>query len=229
MTTGTTATELARGPRAAFAPMTGEDERRLASTLFELLAEGEPVEIRRLAEATERQESEVASVLARPPFEPLAYRDGDGRVVGFGGLGVAALGESRHRLRLDGRELYAWCAQDALFLPVVLNREVRVESSCPTTGERISLTVSPEGFTDLEPSEVVMSFLDPAAWKAGGEAGWGGDVIRNGCHFIHFFASEEAAQAWISEHPGTLQLAIEDGFEVGKSWVGYAFGVGRTR
>ncbi|MGH2962540.1 MAG: organomercurial lyase [Solirubrobacterales bacterium] len=229
MTTRTTATELAKGPQAAFAPMTGEGERRLATTLFNLLAEGEPVEIGRLAQAAGRQETEVVADLAKPPFEPLVYRDRGGRVVGFGGLGVAALGETRHRLQLDGRELYAWCAEDALFLPIVLNREVRVESSCPVTGERISLTVSPEGFTDLEPSGAVMSFLDPPAFEARGEESWGGDVIRNGCHFIHFFASNEVAQAWISEHPGTLQLAIEDGFEVGRRWVAYAFGVGPDR
>jgi hypothetical protein len=54
-------------------------------------------------------------------------------------------------------------------------------------------------------------------------------VIRNGCHFIHFFASSEAAQAWISEHPGTLELAMGDGFEVGRRWVAHAFGVGADR
>ena len=174
-------------------------------------------------------EEDVDADLTAPPFETLVYRAGDGQVVGFGGLGVPELGESRHRLRFEGRELYAWCAEDALFLPIVLGREVQVESASPTTGERISLTVSPEGFTDLEPSEAVMSFLDPAEFEARGDADWGGDVIRNGCHYIHFFASSEAAQAWISEHPGTLELAIADGFEVGRRWVAHAFGMGAGR
>lgn len=224
MTTQIAIAELFKGLEAAFRPMTGEHDRRLAGTLYRLLAEGQPVETGRLAEAVDSPEGEVAADLAEAPFEVIVYQDDQGRVVGFGGLAVAELGETPHRLHVGGPELYAWCADDALFLPIVLDREARVESSCPTTGERITLTVSPEGVSDLEPSGAVMSFLDPGTLEARGVEGWGGDVIRNGCHFIHFFASDEAAQAWISQHPGTIQLSIEDGFELGRRWIAYAFG-----
>jgi alkylmercury lyase len=224
MTTRTTASEFLEPLEATFPPARDADDRWIASRLFRLLAKGEPVGDARLAGAVGRPEAEVAASLAEPPFNRLLYRDDRGRIVGFGGLAVGDLARSPHRLKLDGRELYAWCAGDALFLPVVLERELRVESRCPTSGERIGLTVSPEGFRDLEPPGAVMSFLQPEELAARAEAG--GDVIRNFCHFVHFFASDEAARAWIAEHPGTTEIAIADGFEIGRRWVRRVWGSG---
>jgi alkylmercury lyase len=210
--------ELAEEFEAAIPPLTDED-RRLARTLLRLLAGGDPVATGRLAEALGRPEPEVAEVLTELPHG--VYRDELGRVVGFGGLALADLAQTPHRLRIDGRELYAWCAGDTLFLPSILDREAQVESRCPTTGERISLTVSPDGFTDLAPPGTVMSFLRPERWGLGS-----GDVIRTICHFIHFFAHEEAARAWIAEHEGTVVLSVGDGFELGRVVLADLHGVG---
>lgn len=224
MTTRTTAVELLEPLEATFPPARDADDRWLASTLFRLLAKGEPIEDARLAGAVGRPEADVAASLGEAPFNRLLYRDDHRRIVRFGGLAVGDLARSPHRLKLDGRELFAWCAGDALFLPVVLDRELPVESRCPTTGERIALMVSPEGFRDLEPSGAVMSWLRPEELAARAEAG--GDVIRNFCHFVHFFSSDEAARAWIADHPGTTQISIADGFEIGRRWVSYVWGVG---
>jgi alkylmercury lyase len=54
----------------------------------------------------------------------------------------------------------------------------------------------------------------------------GDDVIRGFCHFIHFFISDWAARQWISEHPDTTEMSIEEGFELGRRWVSHAFGIG---
>jgi alkylmercury lyase len=228
MTMQAATAELAERLEALFPPTTDEGDRHLAATLFLMLAEGRPVEIARLAEAVGRPEADVAAALDWWPFGPDVYRDDRNRVVGFGGLAVTDLAKTPHRLVLDGRELYAWCAGDALYLPVVLDREARVESRCPTTGERITLTVSPDGVRDLEPSGAVMSFLLPAEIERRSEEGMA-DVIGSFCHFIHFFASEEAAHAWIFQHPGTTQLSIEDGFELGRRLVAHVWGIEASR
>ena len=226
-TQATTPADFLRPLETAFPTVTDAEDRWLASTLFRLLAKGEPVEDSRLAGAVGRPEAELTATLAEPPFSRLLYRDDQGRIVGFGGLAVGDLAESPHRLMLDGRQLYAWCAGDALFLPVVLEREARVESRCPTSGEQISLAVSPQGFRDLEPSGAVMSFLDPDELAERAEAG--GDVIRSFCRFVHFFASPEAARAWIADHPGTAEISITDGFEIGRRWVAHVWGAGADR
>jgi alkylmercury lyase len=223
MTTKTTAAEVADQLKAAFPPATGADQRRLAITLFQALAEGQPVDDTRLAATVGRSPEEVSATLEGPAFRPLLYRDDDGRIIGFSGLGLGQLGETVHRLHVDGRELYAWCAGDALFLPSTLEREVRVESRCPVTGEPISLLVAPGGYRDIAPPEAVMSMLAPEEVAA--RLGRGEDVIQGLCHFLFFFASEEAAREWTSQHPGTVTFPIEDGFELGRRWIAHKWGV----
>jgi alkylmercury lyase len=215
MTTRTSTDELVQQLDGALPPL-GDEDRRVARTLVRLLGEGDPVEPERLAAALGGSASEAAEAIARLP---LVYRDRDERVVGFWGLSVA---ETPHRLRADGRDLYTWCAWDTLFLAIALGERVEVESTCPTTAEPITLTVSPESVGDVHPQGAVMSFLLP------GERGFSGDVIRGFCHYVHFFASKEAARAWTAEHDGTFELSIEDGFELGRRWAARAFAAGST-
>ncbi len=224
MTTQIRAAEVVEPLEAAFPPAVSEDEQRLARTLFEVLAKGEPVDDASLAAAVGRRSEDVAATLDGPGFAALLYRDDGGQIVGFGGLGLPQLGETVHRLQVDGRELYAWCAGDALFLPSALDREVRVDSRCPVTGERISLTVSPEGYRDVDPPEAVMSVLTPEEIAA--RTGRGEDVIRSLCHYLFFFASEEAAREWTAEHRGTVTFPIEEGFELGRRWIAHKWGIG---
>jgi alkylmercury lyase len=214
MTTRTTTDDLARELDTALPPLDDQD-RRVARTLVRLLGEGEPVESERLAGALGVSARDAAEAIAGMPF---VYRDEDERVIGFWGLSVA---EMPHRLRADGRDLYTWCAWDTLFLPIALGERVEVESTCPTTGEAVTLAVGPEGVSDVQPPGAVLSFLLP------GEQGFSGDVIRSFCHFVHFFASDDAARAWTAEHEGTFLLSVEDGFELGRFWAERGFGVSR--
>lgn len=216
MPTRTTTDELKRELDAALVPLTDAD-RRLARTLVRLLVDGEPVETQRVADALGRPTAEAAEALERLPW---VYRDKDGRVVGAWGMSVANLAQSPHRLRVDDREVYAWCAQDTLFLPLVLGEPAAVESRCPTTGDRISLKVHPEGLGDLSPASATLSFLRI------GEGAAARDAITSFCHFIHFFASEDAAQEWIAEHQGTFVLPLDEAFELARFWAQRAFGVG---
>jgi alkylmercury lyase len=225
MTTKATAAEIAESLEAGLPPVTDGDDQRLAKTLFRLLAKGEPVDTATLAAAVGRPEPEVSAALAGPAFDPLIYRDERGRIIGFGGLGLAELGETVHRLRLeDGHEVYAWCAGDALFLPIALGAEVRIESRCPVTEKPIRLLGSPVGFRNLEPPEAVMSMLATA--EAAARVERGEDVIQSLCHWIYFFASEKAAHEWTSERPGTITFPIEQGFELGRLWMAQKWAIG---
>ncbi len=224
MTTRTTAADVAEQLEAGFPPVTNPENRELARTLFRQLAEGEPVEVARLAGTLRRPEAEISEALAEPAFEPLVYSDEQGRVIGFSGLGIAELGETVHRLRVDDHEVYAWCAGDALFLPATLGREMQVESRCPVTSERISLSVSPDGFREIEPPEAVMSMLSPEEVHA--RVSRGEDVISSLCHWTFFFASEDAAREWTAEHPGTTTFPLEEGFELGRRWIAHKWGIG---
>jgi alkylmercury lyase len=178
-------------------------EQQAALALFRMLAEGAPVEQARLADRLGLDDVDLTARLSRRPG---VHLDPDGRIVAFEGLSVV---ETAHRLQVDGRTLYAWCAWDTLFLPELIGRPASVESTCPATGEPITLRVEPEGPRDVAPATAVLSFLLP-------DGGLGGDTIATFCNFIHFFSDPEAAAEWTADRPGTFVISIEDGFEVGR-------------
>jgi alkylmercury lyase len=200
----------------AAAPNLDRSEQAVAVALLRLLAKGAPVSDRALAAAVGAEEPTIRDELA---LWPGVFRDEDGRVVGFMGLSVAEFGD--HRIELGGRTLTAWCAWDTLFLPELLGDEARIRSRCPVTGERISLTVGPDGPSGVRPAGTVLSFLAP-------ERPFDADVMRSFCHFVHFFASEQAAGKWTARYPGTFTLSLEQGFRLGRrtnrATFGSAFG-----
>ncbi|MGH7408236.1 MAG: organomercurial lyase, partial [Candidatus Methylomirabilales bacterium] len=89
-------------------------------------------------------------------------------------------------------------------------KTARVESSCPVTGDRIRLTVTPEGVEQLDPAGAVMSFLTPEEVK------FRENVILHFCHYVYFFSSPEAGSRWVSEHPGTFLLSVNDAYDLGR-------------
>jgi len=181
------------------------DERaqRVQLALFRLLAEGAPVDPDRLAVRSALPGSEVHELLER--WHGVHY-DKAGRIVAFQGLSVV---EAPHRLRVDGRELYAWCAWDTLFLPGLIGHPADIESSCPATGATVTLHVGPGGPSAVSPPDAALSFIRPGA-------SFGQDTIASFCRFVHFFASPEAARQWTRRHPGTFDISIEQGFEIGR-------------
>jgi alkylmercury lyase len=183
------------------------EERRLALALYGLLAEGEPVGVGELAKRADREQEWVRG---RLDAWSGVFRDDDGRVIGFWGL---ALADMPHRFVVDGRTLYTWCAFDPLFLAPLLEATAHVISRCPVTGETITLTVNAEGVRDIEPPGAVLSFLKPAD-------GFSDDVIERFCHYIHLFASQDAANTWVAEHAGTFVLPIDEAFELGRRTFG---------
>jgi alkylmercury lyase len=194
--------ELARAIGAA-SPTLDADEELLALTLYRLLAEAEPVSAAALAQQLGRPENAVKGTLDRWPG---VFRDDEERVVGFHGL---ALGEMPHRFRVNGRDLFAWCAWDTLFLPAQLDRVAQAESRCPTTGDPVHLTVSPTQIESVSPAEAVLSMLVP-------ETAFDDNVILSFCHYVHFFTSAQAAEPWLAGHPGTFVLPVEQAFELGQ-------------
>ncbi len=128
-------------------------------------------------------------------------------MVGFVGLAISPMD---HRFQAEGgKPVYAWCALDPFLIVPVIGRTARVESKDPVTNERISMTVTPNGITDLAPTSVVVSFLVP-------DKPFDQDVIQSFCNFIHFFASQESAERWAAGREGITLLSVDDAFEVGR-------------
>ncbi|MGH2946242.1 MAG: organomercurial lyase [Solirubrobacteraceae bacterium] len=194
--------DLARDVAVAMGTLDAE-QQHAAVSLYRLLGEGEPVAPERVAQRAALPLERVQELL---DGWPAVYRDQDGSVIGFWGLTIR---DMPHRLEIGGRTLYAWCAWDTLFLPEILGGRAAVTSTCPTTGQTVSLEVDARGVHRMTPDTAVLSFLRP-------DGPFDGDVIRSFCHFVHFFASREAAGQWIERHPTTFTLSIDEGVELAR-------------
>lgn len=177
------------------------DDQHLVLALYQALAQRVPVAPAVLAQHARRPIAEVQRTLATwPDIET----DSNGRIVGFGGLSLTA---TTHRLRLADRVLYTWCAYDPLFIVPLLGETARVESTCPATSRRITLTVTPGGVHDISPRDAVLSFVLPGPDTHD-------DVRERFCNHVRYFSSSDASTPWLDQHPRAFVLPIEDAFEL---------------
>lgn len=184
----TTMTTAFSAPETAF-------EWKLLHCFWGLLAErGEPVSPDTLAQALACERSQVAQVLDQYPE---AEYDPSGNLVGVG----LTLRPTVHQLVFEKRPFYTWCAPDALYMPVVLGHPAQIISTCPITGARIEVTLTPEYLETLAPSSAVVSIAkDGNILKRVKDAG----CIRQGaCESQFFFTNPEVVAPWVFEHAGS--------------------------
>jgi alkylmercury lyase len=182
--------------------VTAEPALSLAPHAIQLLARGAPVPVVRLASAAGRSVDEVDKVLHGMPRVDF---DDQGNLLGLG----LSLVPTAHRVRIDGRELFTWCATDAVMLPVLLGAPVTVESTCPATSAPIHLTVTPAGVDAAAPAETVVSELVPTADCT--------DIRTSCCDRGHFFAGPTAAEAWLRAHPAGHVRPVAEAFEISRA------------
>lgn len=181
--------------------------RRVVVATYHLLAGGEPVPDGRIAEAVG---ADVAEVSGRLRTWPGVFRDADDHIVGFWGLAIAPLDPEYRLLTPGAPDLFAWCAWDTLFLPVVLGRALEVRAADGQSGDPISVSVGPDGLRSVDPPGTVVSFVVP-------DGRFDADVITGFCHKVLFFADRDHATRWMNTRRDDLfALPIDDAFEVGR-------------
>jgi alkylmercury lyase len=185
----------------------GPDLSRLLVRLMRELAQGRLISKERVDEIV--ADMGIAQVEAYRLLGEVAERDADENVFGILGL---SLNDTPHRFYVNGTRMSTWCAADALFLPPVLDRTASVESVSPVSGEKVRLTVSPQGVEAVDPTGAVLSIVivDPADANMGSvEAIWG-----TFCHHIFFFASCEEAERWAAGRDDIEILSVEEAYEL---------------
>ncbi len=198
----------------AFSP----EEQRVAVTLYRELAKGQPVDAVQLGLALGRSAAEARALLERDSLKVFVYPDDHGRVLGFGGLTAARM---HHKLELQGRTLWTWCAWDSLFVPGILGEQGRITSPDPETGEPVHLIVTPQEIEFAEPRHAVVSFLLPDAREF---VTSGANPMATFCHFVFFFASRTSGERWVAKHPGTFLCSLDDAFGLAKRFNARKFG-----
>lgn len=194
------------GIRQAFTP----DVSRLTVRLWREIARGGPVSPQRVEQIASALDIEQQT--AREVLDKMCERDEDGPVVGIAGL---SQNQHPHRFTVNGTRLATWCAWDSLFLPVMLQQTAEVSSRCPTTGETIRLTITPEGVTSKHPESAAISIVIPQPTTSGLESVE--EIWMTFCHHIHFFASPQVAQEWVAARGQEIAiLTVEEAFELGR-------------
>ena len=141
---------------------------------------------------------------------PGVFSDSQEQIVGYWGLSIAAAYASPHQLTVDGRKLSAWCAWDTLFLPQLLVKRLAVESISPPPASTVKLVVTSAGVEHVDPADIHVSFLLPGATDMRK------DIVSTFCHFVHFFPSRQAGEAWAAQHPETFILSVAEAHAIAR-------------
>jgi alkylmercury lyase len=192
--------ELAARITAPMRTTGGRAFLELVPPTLDLLARGKPASPEEIAAASGKSPEEVRATLNRFPS---AEWDDQGRVVGLG----LTLQLTPHRLKLEGRTLFAWCALDALLFPVLLRQPASIESPCRGTGEPVHIEVTPTGIETVEPPTAVVSIVAARNLT---------NFRRVSCNNTHFFSTPEAASRWLEKHPEATILPAEEAFRLGR-------------
>ncbi|GAA3145876.1 organomercurial lyase [Streptomyces rectiviolaceus] len=159
-------------------------------------------------------EPQAAVLLGWPDDEVLArFRAMNfGLEMDPGGVAVVGAGVSLnpalpHSMELRGGRRHGWCAMDVLMFPVAFQEEAsRVTSRCAATGQPISLTVTPRGVDDVDPSTAAVT-LAPAT---------GGDIRDVFCDRVNFYATPELARQAVDVDPELAVCSVAEAWGIGK-------------
>ena len=182
--------------------------RARSEYMLRLIARGQPVPAAQLAEALDRPVEEIEEVYEK-------YQSAGGEFDAEGNLVGAALTQipTAHRFRVNGQQLYTWCALDALFIAGLLDDTAEVESICPTTGAAIQLTIAPDGVRTYSPAETVLSIAVPGLSCRREPDDRSTVPGSDTCSQMDFFSSRVAAEEWVQNHSGVAILTVEEAFE----------------
>jgi len=206
-------------------PRLDADERRVGVAVYALLAAGAVCSAGAIAVRCGLAPGRVRAVLGRLPTATVE----DGAVTAFLGL---RRGDGAHRVSFGGGGLSVWCAWDALFVPELAGAPALAESSCPVTGEPITVEVHPEfGVVRSSPDDALLSFLARPAPFAG-------DVVSGFCRWIHFLSGPDAARDWLGSAgggpdpscprtPELTVISLDAGFALGRMTNAAIFGDAR--
>lgn len=176
---------------------------RLTVRTMQTLAKGKPVSPEQLAEIWEVPLEQVRSVLAGAVAAGRAEIDSQGDLVG----GILSLNPTPHRISMDGKQLYAWCAYDAIYAPGVVGKTAEISSQDPVSGDPIRIIITPDGVTEVQPEDTVVSVV-------GGESDMRGGPKSPRCIQMLFFGSRETADKWLQGRHDVSILTVEEVFAI---------------
>ena len=155
---------------------------------------------------------EIEEPLRRLEARDMILRDAEtGAVVGAYPLRDRATG---HVVRLDGQELNAICAIDALGVGAMYGRDVEIESSCRACGVPVEVATGERGTAIARAAPP-----DTEVWM---DLRAGAQGASTRCPCMVFFCSGAHLDDWLAggESETGARLTLEEAFQVGKAIFG---------
>jgi alkylmercury lyase len=138
------------------------EEQAVCEAAFLAILDGQDINAAELAAALGLPAPEVDRLFESLIDRGMAVIDPDrGRVVGSWGLSSVP---TAHRLRIRGRDLYAWCALDAIGVPAGLGENATIGSACHQCEAPILVEMTTGQVSHAEP-------VDVRLWLTAGEVG----------------------------------------------------------
>lgn len=191
-------TEEPQTPSAGLLEVGDADAARVRRAAFtRLLATAAPITAAMLATEVGLTEGQVEAALGRLAATGAISRDESGAVVAAGGLAVTP---ARHRLLLDGRQYWTWCAFDGIGIPAALELDAVLDTRCPACGAGLRITITagnPPAGTPV------------VGWLPGGPCA---NVQADFCPEANLFCTEAHLATWrqtAGDPPGTAATLCE--------------------
>lgn len=128
------------------------DEHVVCRAALVALLDGEALDPAGLAAATSFAEDRVQALLDGLIKRGLVVVEpGSGRVVGSWGLSLLP---TEHRLHIRGRQLYTWCALDAVGIPAALGEDAAISSHCHHCAVPVNIEMALGKASHAQPSDV---------------------------------------------------------------------------
>ena len=182
-----------------------------ATQLYQLLAQGQPVNIETFASHINLSTNETRKLL--DSWTGVSFNKKH-QIDAFWGLSTS---KTTHSFNTGQHILYTWCAWDLLFMPIILKQTITTTTQCPISKQRIALTISEHGIEDVSPANAMVTFIKPTLEQLKA------NVTNSFCQYIFFVESEQTGQQWQQQHDNGFLLELDQGFNLGKDIIQQVF------
>lgn len=126
------------------------------------------------------------------------------QIDGHAGL---TLKETGIELKSELGEVYAVSAWDALAIPILVNRNFALRSTCVVGGEEIEVQLTPLGY-ETQQESIYLSFFHPDVLTL--------DICQTVGQWSSFVVGEENTIKYLEEHPDQILLPLSQSFQMAR-------------
>jgi len=109
-------------------------EQAILKGAFHSILAGKPASLEKLAAEARVTVEQAAEIVKSLADQGTVVCNAPGNIVGSWGL---SLHPTPHRLRMKERDLYTWCAEDAVGIPAAFQEDATIASACFRCGQPI--------------------------------------------------------------------------------------------